>query len=41
VEWLGVENQVAALAEANTQADLGTLYFSLISCERLGTVGLP
>jgi len=33
VEWLGVENQVAALAKANakTNPDVNSLYFSLIS----------
>jgi len=31
VEWLGVENQVAAMAEANPMADVGSLYFALIS----------
>ena len=32
VEWLGVENQVAALAQANpAEAGAGTLYFALIS----------
>ena len=35
VEWLGVENQVAALAKANakTNPDVNSLYFSLISCK--------
>jgi len=31
VEWLGVENQVSAMAEANPTVDVGSLYFSLIS----------
>ena len=33
VEWLGVENQVAALAMANGGVGASPLYFALISCE--------